>query len=556
MRRRPSLVEWACLAAGAVLVLRMAWLLDDAYVYFRYADNLVVHGAGFVWNPGEFVEGFSSPLWALLLVALRLLHLDYWIVVPAVGVLCYAALWWAAVLVNGRLADDAGAGVPSVNLPLVYLTFNYGLLTHLTSGLETPLVIAMAGVYACVVLRPKSRALQALAGLSPMVRHELLVPFALLLAYLAVRNRRAPLAAVVSCVASLGGYVVFRVWYYADLLPNTFYLKDEVWVRQGLRYLYDAFMPYGAAFYALAALGLFLALRRARGAEGLRAAERLVMVGLAAPVAVYTAKIGGSSLHMKALVFPFALAALAAGGLAEAASSRWGGRASRFLWVAAPVLGLAVAACHPRQVSESPVLRSRGVVYCHVDLIGDAYYQKHTDVDRVTPPWGNDILSYGRAKERYSGRRNPTARPEWWCRTAYVRPAAPVVHSLGLTEPFLARTHMRSDRPDHKEGLKVLADHVAWLRQRYGFRRGVFDDALRDGVAPAWVAPNIGTIRLIEAKAFNRHRFLDNLRLALSHVPKIERPQEGGPLEAPSGPPGAVPGSGGGPAEGRPADSG
>jgi hypothetical protein len=534
----------------------MAWLLDDAYVYFRYADNLVIHGAGFVWNPGEFVEGFSSPLWALVLVALRFLHLDYWDIVPAAGVLCYAALWWAAVLVNRRLADEAGARVASVNLPLVYLTFNYGLLTHLTSGLETPLVLVAAGVYACVVLWPKSRALQVLAGLSPMVRHELLVPFVLLLVYLAVRNRRAPLAALVSCTAGLGGYVAFRVWYYADLLPNTFYLKDEVWLRQGFRYLYDAFVPYGAAFYALAALGLFLVLRRARGPRGLHAAERLVMVGLAVPVVAYTARIGGSSLHMKALVFPFALGALAAGGLAEAAASRWDGRASRRLWIAAPLLGLAVAACHPRQVSESPVLRSHGIVYCHADLIGDAYYQKHTDVDRVTPPWGSDILSYDRAKERYAGHRRPAARPEWWCRTAYVRPAAPVVHSLGLTEPFLARTHMRSDRPDHKEGLKVLADHIAWLRQRYGFRRGVFDDALRDGVAPSWVAPNIVTIRLIEAKTFNRHRFLDNLGLALSRVPKIERPQGKGSPEGPSGPSDAAPGPRSGPAAGAPADSG
>ena len=36
--------------------------LDDAYITYRYAQNLVA-GFGFVFNPqGEVVEGFSSPL--------------------------------------------------------------------------------------------------------------------------------------------------------------------------------------------------------------------------------------------------------------------------------------------------------------------------------------------------------------------------------------------------------------------------------------------------------------------------------------------------------------
>lgn len=40
---------------------------DDAYIFFRYAANLL-GGAGPVWNPGEPpVEGYSSPLWLGLL---------------------------------------------------------------------------------------------------------------------------------------------------------------------------------------------------------------------------------------------------------------------------------------------------------------------------------------------------------------------------------------------------------------------------------------------------------------------------------------------------------
>ena len=43
--------------------------MDDSYVYFRYVDNLVFLGNGLVYNRGEYLEGFSSPLWAVLLSA-------------------------------------------------------------------------------------------------------------------------------------------------------------------------------------------------------------------------------------------------------------------------------------------------------------------------------------------------------------------------------------------------------------------------------------------------------------------------------------------------------
>ena len=40
---------------------------DDAYISFRYADNLV-NGHGLVFNPGERVEGITNLLWTVLFV--------------------------------------------------------------------------------------------------------------------------------------------------------------------------------------------------------------------------------------------------------------------------------------------------------------------------------------------------------------------------------------------------------------------------------------------------------------------------------------------------------
>ena len=48
----------------------VAWFLcDDAFISFRYARNLL-EGHGLVFNPGEYVEGYSNFLWTLELALL------------------------------------------------------------------------------------------------------------------------------------------------------------------------------------------------------------------------------------------------------------------------------------------------------------------------------------------------------------------------------------------------------------------------------------------------------------------------------------------------------
>ena len=47
-------------------ILRYNFVSDDAFISLRYAANLLA-GHGLVFNPGERVEGFTSPLWTLLL---------------------------------------------------------------------------------------------------------------------------------------------------------------------------------------------------------------------------------------------------------------------------------------------------------------------------------------------------------------------------------------------------------------------------------------------------------------------------------------------------------
>ena len=80
----------------------VAWFLcDDAFISFRYVRNLL-EGHGLVFNPGEYVEGYSNFLWVLELAALwGLFGLRPEDAAPWLSVACTAGtlavmLWWVA----------------------------------------------------------------------------------------------------------------------------------------------------------------------------------------------------------------------------------------------------------------------------------------------------------------------------------------------------------------------------------------------------------------------------------------------------------------------------
>src|SRR3990172_13278728 len=69
--------SWAVLVALIVILALAARLIpgprtiDDAYITFRYARNLLA-GQGLVFNPGERVLGTTTPVYTLLMAGLGL----------------------------------------------------------------------------------------------------------------------------------------------------------------------------------------------------------------------------------------------------------------------------------------------------------------------------------------------------------------------------------------------------------------------------------------------------------------------------------------------------
>ncbi|MCZ6463072.1 MAG: hypothetical protein O7A09_01955 [Proteobacteria bacterium] len=527
---RPTWVEWLCLAGGTFLTIHYAFLHDDAFIYFRYADNAVYLGHGLVYNAGEFVEGFSSPLWMLLLVLVRSTGADFWIATRALGLLVLALFWLSVVVLNRRMSPRGSI----VDLPICLLAFNYAVLCYFTSGLETPLVQLAAVLYALFVLRPSSRSLQWMVAVSPLLRHELAIPAALAFGWLWLRERRFPLGLAIAGVAINGAWLVFRIRTYADLLPNTFYLKNEADFGQGLVYLLDTAGPYGLGWILAAAALLAAVCAVRRGAE-LRIAERLVMLAMAAGVAAYVVSIGGSPIHYRYMAFPFCLALCATAGLVEHGLARFAlPRPTAWAVSIAAVAAAVTFTRYPVQLSGHPTLQLASVG--QVNKIADAAfhrYRRGPDGRRLDEIGfrGWRLRSGIEQKHEYANRLSEGVEAPYRdvlahgnCMLLYRRIDHRAVHSLGLTDAILARTNMKSDRPAHKRGLRPLAQQLAELQRRAGDRpeRGMYRSAVVEQRAPRWIARNLESIEIVERKIYNRHDLLENLGLAFRFPARID----------------------------------
>src|SRR5438552_4560056 len=131
----PAGIGLALLVLGMIDAVNLA--IDDVFISFRYAEHLAA-GLGLVFNPGERVEGFSNPLWTLLLSQLVRAGwnraagpLSLLVAAKLCGALFGLAAFIITTAVAARRRRDAvfGAYAPLIGLvPLVLgASYSFGL---------------------------------------------------------------------------------------------------------------------------------------------------------------------------------------------------------------------------------------------------------------------------------------------------------------------------------------------------------------------------------------------------------------------------------------------
>jgi hypothetical protein len=206
-------------------------IIDDAYISYRYARNLLL-GHGLVFNAGERVEGITNLLWTLLMTAglqlgFQANTISIWLGLTFALLAVYEL--WRCCLLLGATPLQSGIAVTAASMqPYYWLTAANGL----EAGLVAFLVIKIVRCF----LSDRPVAAGVFGGALFATRPDTLGVFPLAAAWWLWTTKPAEwwkkkssvgeglkvASAWAVCVAAL---TAWRFLYYGDWLPNTIQAK-------------------------------------------------------------------------------------------------------------------------------------------------------------------------------------------------------------------------------------------------------------------------------------------------------------------------------------------
>ena len=315
------------------------WMDEDAFINLRIVDQIFA-GHGPVFNAGERVEAATSTIWLGVLVIGRLLFGSFtsmeWITLLASLAAAVAAFAVAGKATRLFHRGDDGVVVP---VGLILVASVAVVWDFSTSGLEMGLVwlwIAASWYVLVSVARTpdvhgrKRFGFGVLLGLAPLVRPDLALMMLCFVAawFVLVRPRRITFD-LVAIFALPVAYQIFRMGYYATVVPTTALAKDAsgLHLGQGWAYAKNFIGPYRLWLSAIVIVAAIVY-------RGLANRDRRLAIATAAMLAaglvhaLYITAIGGDYMHGR-LLLPafFALALPASVAVPIAALSR------RTVWV-------------------------------------------------------------------------------------------------------------------------------------------------------------------------------------------------------------------------------
>ncbi|MBI1806805.1 MAG: hypothetical protein HYR76_07135 [Ignavibacteria bacterium] len=236
----------------------LAWsnrfIQDDAFISFRYAENLA-HGHGLVWNPTERIEGYTNFLWTLLIAGGISLGCDPLLCSQILGICFFVLSLFFTYMLSRLILQSRTMSL----LTVILLGTNYTFSAYATGGLETPMQAAlfvMSTFYCIDGLGKKGNTIGNLLILSLLLTLVVLTRLdsALLCSVLftatvihLLKEDRAPrerfvnvLCLILPFSVLVGSWFLWKLSYYGDVLPNTFYIKaaSSTSPGRGLNYLY------------------------------------------------------------------------------------------------------------------------------------------------------------------------------------------------------------------------------------------------------------------------------------------------------------------------------
>ncbi len=288
------------------IVLKNAWMSDDAYITFRVVDNFV-HGYGLTWNPDERVQAYTHPLWMFLISPIYAVSHEIYFSSLLLSIT-------ASLLAAGLFAFYVARSLLLGALGILTLAASKSFVNFSTSGLENPLSHLLIVAFVLVFYRGRVQKrhlfrLALIAGLAALNRVDSLLLYApaLLYAFYKVPGWSSVKAIVLGFSPFLC-WEIFSLWYYGFPFPNTAYAKlntgagNGQLLKQGVGYFISSFNFDPILFLIIAGSITVILLQK-------EWKSLPFVIGMALYL-FYTVKIGGDFMAGRFLTEPYLIAVI------------------------------------------------------------------------------------------------------------------------------------------------------------------------------------------------------------------------------------------------------
>lgn len=201
--------------------------LDDSYITFRYARNIIA-GLGFVYNPGELVQGTTTPLYTLLLAFFSILFGADSLPIISFAIALIADIlntWFLFRIARYFLKHEVAALILAVVFLLQPLRLNVA-----TGGMETSLFILLLLImYDCYFLRQKMYLAAVFGSLAILTRPDAVLAVGLVFLHALWKDRNAAFKAALLGAAILAPWYIWATWYFGSPIPFSIIAKSSAY---------------------------------------------------------------------------------------------------------------------------------------------------------------------------------------------------------------------------------------------------------------------------------------------------------------------------------------
>jgi arabinofuranosyltransferase len=243
-----------CVIARLIGHFLTGYLVDDALITFRYAEN-IASGNGFVYNLGERVMGTTTPLFTLLLAGFASIGVPTTAAALSLSTLFAALTAFTLVRFGDRSLPAKIALLPAI----LYALYPRSLICDI-SGLETALFTFLLTYAIYELFRMRHLQASVTAALACVTRPEGIGVLAIVIAVSLIDRARHLWRIVIPPLVMLGSWLIFSSLYFGSLLPNSLPAKSALYEAGAVGFVHrlGQMMTLGP-FVGLAAFALLLA---------------------------------------------------------------------------------------------------------------------------------------------------------------------------------------------------------------------------------------------------------------------------------------------------------